>query len=46
LPNARYRLKIRVTARNCPPQDLDLELWVEDNFLRCVPRQIFAMEAI
>jgi len=45
IPNARYRLKIRVTAKDCPPQDLDLELWVENNFLRCVPRQIFAMGA-
>ena len=44
IPNARYRLKIRVSARNCPPQDLSLELWVENNFLRCEPRQIFAIE--
>ncbi len=45
IPNTRYHIRIRVTAKNCPPQDLDLELWVENNFLRCVPRQIFAMGA-
>ena len=43
IPNARYRLRIMITARNCPPEFLNLELWVENNFLRCVPREIFAM---
>lgn len=31
----RYRLKVTVSARNCPPQDILLNLWVEDDFLDC-----------
>ena len=44
IPNARYKIRIRVSAKHCPKQDLDLEVWVENNFLRCETRQIFAME--
>ena len=42
IPSARYRLRIIITARHCPPEYLNVEVWVEDNFLRCVPREIFA----
>jgi hypothetical protein len=35
IPNNRYRLTVRITAKNCPPSDATFELWVEDNFLRC-----------
>ena len=38
IPAARYRLTIRVTAKNCRPQDLSVDLWIEDNFLRCEAR--------
>ena len=35
LPYGRYRLNVRVSARNCPLRDIPFNLWVEDNFLRC-----------
>jgi hypothetical protein len=34
----RYRMTVRVGAMNCPPQDIVFELWIEDNFLRCIAK--------
>jgi hypothetical protein len=35
--DGRYRLRVRISAKNCAPRDVGFEIWVEDNFLRCVP---------
>jgi hypothetical protein len=36
VPNDRYRLRVRVSAKNCISQDVHFEVWIEDNFLRCI----------
>ncbi len=46
IPAARYRLTIRVTAKTCRPQHVSFDLWIEDNFLRCIEHQASAQEAI
>lgn len=43
ISGARHRLTIRVMAKNYF-KDLEFEVWVEDNFLRCEPRQTYVME--
>lgn len=43
IPHTRHHLTIRVTARNYY-RDIELDVWVEDNFLRCEPRQTYVME--
>lgn len=43
IPYGRYRLNVKVSARNCPPVDVSFDLWVDnDNFLRCVEHQTSA----
>jgi hypothetical protein len=39
----RCHLAVRVYAKNCPPKDVEFDLWVENNFLRCEPSGTFAM---
>jgi hypothetical protein len=36
IPYGRYILNLRVSARNCRQMDISLDLWVEDDLLRCV----------
>ena len=42
ISEARHRLTIRVLSKNYS-RDLILEVWAEDNFLRCEPRQTYVM---
>jgi hypothetical protein len=35
IPYDRYRIKVRVSARNCSKQEIPFALWVEDDLLRC-----------
>lgn len=42
----KCRLTVRVFAKDCPPQDVSFEVWVEDKFLRCEPCQIYVMGAL
>jgi len=43
ISGARHRMTIRVMARNYF-KNMEMEVWVEDNFLRCDPRQTYVME--
>jgi hypothetical protein len=44
ISNARHRLTIRIMSQN-HFKDLNLEVWVEGNFLRCEPCQTYVIEA-
>lgn len=43
IPKCRHRLVIRVTSKSYVSY-LECEVWVEDNFLRCEPRDTYIME--
>jgi hypothetical protein len=36
LPDGRYVITVRVSAKNAPPETATFETWVEDNELQCV----------
>jgi hypothetical protein len=36
VPYGRYKLSVRISAKNCVPADATFQIWVENDFLRCV----------
>lgn len=46
IPPGRYRIRVIVTAKNCPAEDAELDLWVENNFLRCLARRISGKDVL
>lgn len=46
IPYGRYRLDVRVSARNCHPVDASFDVWVEDDLLRCSHHLPSSLEAL
>jgi hypothetical protein len=47
IPTAgHYRMKVIVSANNCPAEDTELDIWIENDLLRCVSRRISGVEVL